>query len=255
MPDAVAMKELLEAGVHFGHQTRRWNPKMEPFIFAARNGIHILDLSQTVGLLDDAAAFARETVASGSDLLFVGTKKQAQDVIQSEAQRCQMPYVIHRWLGGTMTNWQTIQRRIQYMLTLERQEEAHEWETLPKKEALRLRDQLLRLRRYVGGLRDMTRLPGAIFIVDVPKESIAVKEALRLNIPIIAVCDTNADPTGIAYPIPSNDDAIRAIRLITARIATAAAEGLLVRESGQADDKSEAGADASAHTAETALAP
>ena len=231
MAEAITMKELLEAGVHFGHQTRRWNPKMAPFIFAPRNGIHILDLGQTVGRLEQAAAFARETVAAGGEILFVGTKKQAQDVVQSEAQRAGMPFVINRWLGGTLTNWQTISARIEHMLRLERQEEAGEWDLLPKKEALRNRDRLTRLHRHVGGLRDMNRLPTAIFIVDVPKEAIAVKEALRLKIPIVALCDTNCDPTGIEYPIPSNDDAIRAIRLITARIADSATEGMAVRES------------------------
>ena len=231
MATAITMKELLEAGVHFGHQTRRWNPKMAPFIFAPRNGIHILDLAQTADRLEEAYAFVRQTVVEGGDVLFVGTKKQAQDVVQAEAQRAQMPYVINRWLGGTLTNWQTISARIEHMLRLESQEEHGDWDALPKKEALRLRDQLTRLHRYVGGLRDMTRLPAVIFIVDVPKEAIAVKEALRLGIPIVALCDTNCDPTGIAYPIPSNDDAIRAIRLIAGRIADAAAEGLAVRES------------------------
>ena len=239
MPDALTMKELLEAGVHFGHQTRRWNPKMKPFIFGARNGIHIIDLSQTVDRLQEAIAFAQETVASGREILFVGTKKQAQDIVQAEALRCEMPYVVNRWLGGTLTNWQTIQQRIQHMLRLERHEAAGDWDLLPKKEALRHRDSLRRLHRYVGGLRDMTRLPGALYIIDVPKESIAVAEAIRLKLPIIAVCDTNCDPSGIAYPIPSNDDAIRAVRLITARIADGAAEGLMIRESAHADEQAE----------------
>lgn len=252
MANTVTMKELLEAGVHFGHQTRRWNPKMAPFIFAPRNGIHILDLSQTVDRLQEAVSFVRETVVGGGDVLFVGTKKQAQDVIQSEAQRAQMPFVINRWLGGTMTNWQTISGRIEHMLRLERQEENGEWETLPKKEALRHRDQLTRLHRYVGGLRDMTRLPAVIFIVDVPKEGIAVKEALRLEIPIVAMCDTNCDPTGIAYPIPSNDDAIRAIRLIASQIADAATAGLAVRESLRVEALAES---AGGEPAEAAAAP
>ena len=254
MANTVTMKELLEAGVHFGHQTRRWNPKMAPFIFAPRNGIHILDLSQTVDRLQEATAFVREAVVAGGDVLFVGTKKQAQDVIQSEAQRAQMPYVINRWLGGTLTNWQTISARIEHMLRLERQEENGEWETLPKKEALRHRDQLTRLHRYVGGLRDMTRLPSVIFIVDVPKEAIAVKEALRLEIPIVALCDTNCDPTGIEYPIPSNDDAIRAIRLITAQIADAAAAGLAVRESLRVEAQAEGPSGATSQPAEAATA-
>ena len=255
MADPITMKQLLEAGVHFGHQTRRWNPKMAPFIFAPRNGIHILDLGQTVGRLEDAAAFVREAVAGGGEILFVGTKKQAQDVIQSEAQRAQMPFVINRWLGGTLTNWQTISARIEYMLRLEHQEENGEWELLPKKEGLRHRDQLTRLHRHVGGLRDMTRLPTAIFIVDVPKEAIAVKESLRLNIPIVALCDTNCDPTGIAYPIPSNDDAIRAIRLITGRIADSAAEGLAVRESLRVEALAQTEDETAQATAATSTAP
>ena len=241
MVTPVSMKELLEAGVHFGHQTRRWNPKMAPFIFAPRNGIHLLDLAQTVERLNAAVSFTRETVAGGGEILFVGTKKQAQDVIQSEAQRAQSPYVVNRWLGGTLTNWQTISARIEHMLRLERQEELGEWQPLPKREALRLRDQLIRLHRHVGGLRDMDRVPAAVFIVDVPKEAIAVKEANRLGIPIIAICDTNCDPTGITYPIPSNDDAIRAIRLITSRIAEAAAEGLAVLESLRVEAQADGG--------------
>ncbi|PZC48578.1 MAG: small subunit ribosomal protein S2 [Chloroflexi bacterium] len=241
MATEVTMKELLEAGVHFGHQTRRWNPKMAPFIFAPRNGIHILDLGQTVDRLEVAAAFVRETTANGGEILFVGTKKQAQDVVQSEAQRAEMPFVINRWLGGTLTNWQTISARIEYMLRLEHQEEVGDWDALPKKEGLRHRDQLTKLHRYVGGLRDMNGLPAAMFIVDVPKEAIAVKEAQRLNIPIVAMCDTNCDPSGIPYPIPSNDDAIRAIRLIAGRIATAAAEGMAVRESLRVEARAQAG--------------
>ena len=240
MPEPVTMQELLEAGVHFGHQTRRWHPKMAPFIFAPRNGIHILDLAQTVARLEAAVAFARETVAGGGELLLVGTKRQAQEVVQEEAKRCQMPFVTIRWLGGTMTNWGTIQQRIQHMLRLERQEASGEWELLPKKEVLRLRDQLSRLHRYVGGLRDMVRLPTALYVVDVPRESIAVAEANRLKIPIIALCDTNCDPTTIAYPIPSNDDAIRAIRLVTSRIADAVAEGMALRESLATEEASAA---------------
>ena len=235
MASAIGMKDLLEAGVHFGHQTRRWNPKMRPFIFTARNGIHILDLAQTVTRLQEAAAFAEEVAAEGHDILFVGTKKQAQDVVESEAQRCQMPYVINRWLGGTMTNFQTIRTRIAHMLDLEQREASGDFERLPKMEALRLRDQMIRLRRYVGGLRAMEGMPGALFVIDVPKEEIAVAEATRLKIPIIAVCDTNADPTRITHPIPSNDDSIRAIRLITGTIAGAAAVGLQRRQAASVD--------------------
>ncbi len=235
MADLPTMKELLEAGVHFGHQTQRWNPKMKPFIHSARNGIHILDLAQTVHLLHSAVNFVRQTAAEGDDILFVGTKKQAQELIKTEAERCQMPYVINRWLGGTLTNWQTIQTRISYMQRLERMEFANGFDALPKKEALRRRDELRRLRRYLGGLHDMTRLPGALFIVDVPRENIAVLEANRLGIPIVAVCDTNCDPTTITYPIPSNDDAFRAIGMITTQIADAALEGRVAAESAQVD--------------------
>ena len=235
MADLPTMKELLDAGVHFGHQTQRWNPKMKPFIHSARNGIHILDLAQTVQLLHVAVNFARQTAAEGDEILFVGTKKQAQELIKSEAERCQMPYVINRWLGGTLTNWQTIQTRITYMQRLERMEFAGDFEALPKKEALRRRDELRRLRRYLGGVREMTRLPGAVFIIDVPKENIAVLEAKRLEIPIIAICDTNSDPTPIDYPIPSNDDAFRALGLITKQIADAALQGRTAVESARAD--------------------
>jgi small subunit ribosomal protein S2 len=229
------MKGLLEAGVHFGHQTRRWDPRMKPFIFTNRNGIHIIDLGQTVHRLEEAITYAREVTVSGGAILFVGTKKQAQDVIQTEATRAEMPYVINRWLGGTLTNWATIQARIQHMLRLERQEEIGQWELLPKKEALRLQKQQNRLHRYVGGLRDMKTLPQAVFIVDVAKETIAIAEATRLNIPIIAICDTNCNPTPVTYPIPSNDDAIRAIQLITGHIADAIVEGHAIRQASEAE--------------------
>lgn len=239
MADAIGMRELLEAGCHFGHQTRRWNPKMRRYIHTARNGIHILDLAQTETLLENAAEFVREAVAGGGDILFVGTKKQAQDVVVTEARRSSMPFVITRWLGGTLTNYQTIKKRIDYMLKLERQDLAGELDLLPKREAQRLRDKMLRLRRYFDGLRDLDRLPAAVYVIDTPRESIAVQEAIRLNIPLIALCDTNSDPEPITYPIPSNDDAIRAIRLITQRIADAAAEGLVIRESAGADEAPE----------------
>ena len=246
MAESVGMKDLLEAGVHFGHQTRRWNPKMKPFIFAARNGIHILDLAQTVDRLEAAVAFVGETATTGGNILFVGTKKQAQEIIQHEAERCQMPYVINRWLGGTLTNWQTISQRIRHMTRLESQEASGVWEVLPKNEALSYRDELRRLHRYVGGLREMSRPPAAVYIVDVPRESNAVKEANRLGIPIIAVCDTNADPDGITFPIPSNDDAIRAIRLITTHIADAIAVAQLVQESTGTDAETAASVEAAA---------
>jgi len=223
------------------HQTGRWNPKMAPFIYGARNGVHILDLAQTVTRLEDATEFARELSGSGQQILFVGTKRQAQDVIRNEADRANMPYVVTRWLGGTLTNFQTIRLRVDYMIELERREEAGQLELLPKKEALKLRDKLTRLHRYLRGLRDMTSLPGALFVVDVPREHIAVAEAQRLNIPIIAVCDTNSDPNLVDFPIPSNDDAIRAVRLLTAQIADAAQEGGMMMQSAvEAEESYEA---------------
>ena len=245
MTTSISMRDLLEAGVHFGHQTGRWNPKMAPFIYGARNGVHILDLAQTVTRLEEATAFTRELSASGQQILFVGTKRQAQDVIRNEADRANMPYVVTRWLGGTLTNFQTIRKRVDYMIELERREEAGQLDLLPKKEALKLRDKLTRLHRYLRGLRDMTSLPGALFVVDVPREHIAIAEARRLNIPIIAVCDTNSDPNLIDLPIPSNDDAIRAVRLLTAQIADAAQAGGMMRQSAvEGDDSYEAMTDA-----------
>ena len=241
MTTTISMRDLLEAGVHFGHQTGRWNPKMAPYIYGARNGVHILDLAQTVARLDEATEFVRELSASGQQVLFVGTKRQAQDVIRNEADRANMPYVVTRWLGGTLTNFQTIRQRVDYMIELERREEAGQLDLLPKKEALKLRDNLTRLHRYLRGLRDMTSLPGALFVVDVPREHIAVAEARRLNIPIIGVCDTNCDPNQVDFPIPSNDDAIRAVRLLTSQIADAAQSGGMMRQSAvEGDDGSDA---------------
>ena len=231
MTTTISMRDLLEAGVHFGHQTGRWNPKMAPYIYGARNGVHILDLAQTVTRLNDATEFVHELSSSGQQVLFVGTKRQAQDVIRNEADRANMPYVVTRWLGGTLTNFQTIRQRVDYMIELERREEIGQLDLLPKKEALKLRDKLTRLHRYLRGLRDMTSLPGALFVVDVPREHIAIAEARRLNIPIIAVCDTNSDPNLVDFPIPSNDDAIRAVRLLTAQIADAAQEGGMLQQS------------------------
>jgi small subunit ribosomal protein S2 len=227
------MKALLEAGVHFGHQTRRWNPKMKKFIFAERNGIHIIDLEQTVNCLEEACRFAADLVAAGQTLLFVGTKRQAQDTIESEAKRCGMPYVNTRWLGGTLTNFHTIQGRIDYLVRLEDTKARGELEHLTKKETLRTDEEITRLNRYLAGIKEMTTLPGAVFIIDTTKEDIAVAEALRTDIPIAALVDTNCDPEVIDYPIPSNDDAIRAIKLITARVADAVLEGLTTREYAQ----------------------
>ena len=229
----VSMKSLLEAGVHFGHQTRRWNPKMRKFIFTERNGIHILDLQQTVQRLEEASAFARDLVADGGTILFVGTKRQAQETTESEAKHCGMPYVTTRWLGGTLTNFHTIQGRIDYLVRLEDSRARGEMDHLPKKERLLKEEEITRLNRYLGGIKEMTALPGAIFVVDTTKENIAVAEALRIGIRIVALVDTNCDPDVIDYPIPSNDDAIRAIKLIAARIADAVLEGLTTREYAQ----------------------
>ncbi len=224
------MKSLLEAGVHFGHQTRRWNPKMRKFIFSERNGIHIIDLQQTVDRLEAACDFVRDLVSNGGTILFVGTKRQAQETMESEAKRCGMPYVTTRWLGGTLTNFATIQGRIDYLVRTEDSKARGEMDYLPKKERLKQEEELARLNRYLGGIKAMTALPGAIYIVDTTKEDIAVAEAVRMGIPIVALVDTNCNPDVIDYPIPSNDDAIRAIKLITARMADVVLEGLTARE-------------------------
>jgi len=224
------MKALLEAGVHFGHQTRRWNPKMRPFIFSERNGIHIIDLQQTVGRLERACEFARNVAAQGEAVLFVGTKKQAQETIEVEAKRCFMPYVSSRWLGGTLTNFATIQARIDHLVRLEDARERGEFERMLKKEALKVEKEIARLNRHLVGIKEMTKLPGALYVVDPSKESIAVAEAVRMEIPILAMVDTNCNPEEIDYPIPSNDDAIRAIKLVTGRIADAILDGLAARE-------------------------
>jgi len=213
------MKSLLEAGVHFGHQTRRWNPKMRPFIFTERNGIHIIDLQQTVRRLQSAGDFVRDLVSDGQDILFVGTKKQAQEAVESEARRAGMPFVNSRWLGGTLTNFQTVQTRIDHLVRLEDQRSRGEFENLPKKEQLQIDKEITKLNRYFGGVKKMTRLPGALWIVDPTMERIAVAEARRMGIPIVAMVDTNCDPDEIDAPIPSNDDAIRAIKLMTSRMA------------------------------------
>ena len=230
MVASVSMKSLLEAGVHFGHQTRRWNPRMKSYIFTERNGIHIIDLQQTVVKLREACDFVRDLVARGDSILFVGTKKQAQESLETEARRCGMYYVNQRWLGGTLTNFSTIQSRIDYMVRQEDRKEKGEFDFLNKKEALKLDEEIQRLNHMLGGIKEMTRLPGAIFIVDSTKERIAVAEALRLHIPIVAIADTNSDPDEIDYPIPANDDAIRAVKLLCSKIADAALEGLAARE-------------------------
>ena len=231
------MKALLEAGVHFGHRTRRWNPKMKPYIFTERNGIHILDLQQTIARIDEAYNLVRDTVADGGFILLVGTKRQAQDTIQEEATRCGMPYVSQRWLGGTLTNWRTIRQRIEYLLDLEKKQMRGEFIRLPKKEVGKLEYEIMRLNRRLGGLKDMRRLPNLLFVVDVRREAIAIKEANILGIPIIAMVDTNCDPEPVDYVIPSNDDAIRAIRLLVSTVAEAVIEGDQIRESLLAEEE------------------
>jgi small subunit ribosomal protein S2 len=230
------MKALLEAGVHFGHRTRRWNPKMKPFIFTERNGIHIIDLQQTIVRLEQAYNTVRDAVANGGGVLFVGTKKQAQESIAQAAQNCHMPYVEQRWLGGTLTNWQTIKQRLAYLMELERRQETGDLERLPKKEAMRLEQQIEKLNHRLGGLKTMSRLPQLVIIVDVRREGIAVKESNILEIPILAMVDTNCDPDPIDLVIPSNDDAIRAIKLIVDYLADAVNEGLQIRQAVQVDE-------------------
>jgi len=245
LANIISMKQLLEAGVHFGHQTRRWNPKMAPFIFMDRNGIHIIDLQQTVTRLNEAYKFVEQIAAEGGTILFVGTKKQAQEAVAEEATRCGMYFVNHRWLGGMLTNFQTIQLRIRYLRELETRRDRGDFDRLPKKEVQRLQDDIVRLERILGGIKDMRRLPNAIFIIDTRKERTAVLEARRLDIPIIALADTNSDPDEIDYPIPANDDAIRAVRLLSAKIADAVVEGRRELEAQQKDiEREEAEANA-----------
>ena len=235
----VTMKALLEAGVHFGHRTRRWNPKMKPFIFTERNGIHILDLQQTIIRLEQAYNLVRDTVAEGGVVLFVGTKKQAQENLAAAAENCSMPYVNIRWLGGTLTNWQTIKQRISYLLELEQRRDTGDFERLTKKEALKLEQLIEKLNRRLGGLKNLTRVPDLLFVVDVNREQIAVKEGNILGIPVLAMVDTNCDPDPIDLVIPSNDDAIRAIKLMVNQMAAAVNEGLQIRMAVQADEEVE----------------
>lgn len=226
----VSMKALLETGVHFGHRTRRWNPKMKPFIFTERNGIHILDLQQTVVTIENIYLQVRDTISEGGAVLFVGTKRQAQDTVAREAARASQPFVNQRWLGGTLTNWQTIRQRIDYLDKLEERREAGEFDLLKKKERLTLEREIEKLNLRLGGIRKMKRLPDMLFVVDINHEETAVREANILKIPIIAMVDTNCDPDPIDHVIPSNDDAIRAIKLITSKIADAALEGMTLRQ-------------------------
>jgi small subunit ribosomal protein S2 len=226
----VSMKALLETGVHFGHRTRRWNPKMKPYIFTERNGIHILDLQQTIGLIEDAYNAIRDAVAEGGDVLFVGTKRQAQDTIAREATRGQQPYVNSRWLGGTLTNWRTIRQRINYLQELESRRDAGEFDLLKKTERLRIEREIEKLNLRLGGIRQLRTLPALLFVIDVNHEQTAVREANILDIPVVGIVDTNSDPDPVDYVIPSNDDAIRAIKLICGKMADAALEGLATRK-------------------------
>jgi len=242
LPDTTTIKELLEAGAHFGHQTSRWHPRMKSYIFTKRNGIHIIDLEQTASMLDKACSFVQEVVTGGGTILFVGTKKQAQESIEQEAQRCGMYYVNQRWIGGTLTNFATIQARIDYLVRLEDQQARGDFDRLPKKEALKLGEEILRLNKQVGGFKEMTSLPGALFIVDPTKERSALAEARRMGIPVVAIVDTNCNPDEIDHSIPANDDAIRAIRLVCSKIADAViagkAEGLeSLAEAGEAEEE------------------
>jgi len=233
---SISMRQLLEAGVHFGHQTRRWNPKMRPFIFAERNGIHIIDLAQTVQRLDVALEAVRDTVARGDQVLFVGTKKQAQEPIAAEAARANMPYVNKRWLGGMLTNFTTIKKRIGLLEQLEARQQAGDFERMTKKEAAKLTEEMTKLQATVGGMRKLKRLPGAVFIIDPHRERIAVTEANKLEIPVVGTGDTNVDPDELDFIIPANDDAIRAIRLLCTLVADAAIEGSNARASRAATE-------------------
>src|SRR5688572_22502257 len=240
----VSIRQLLESGVHFGHQTRRWNPKMKRFIFTERNGIYIIDLRQTLDYIEKAYSFVRNTVADGGSILFVGTKKQAQEAVAEQASRVGMPFVNHRWLGGMLTNFQTVYKRLQRMKELEAMDLTGATANYTKKEALQLSREKDKLSRTLGGLRDMSRTPAAVWIVDTKKEHIAVDEARKLNIPVIAILDTNCDPDEVDFPIPGNDDAIRSAELLTKVIASAVADGLIKRSGrnrGNADDKPEPG--------------
>ena len=231
----VSMKSLLEAGVHFGHQTRRWNPKMARYIFTERNGIYIIDLQKTVKKVEEAYSFLRETAAAGETILFVGTKKQAQDAIKEEATRANMFFVNERWLGGMLTNFKTIETRIKRLKELEKMAEDGTFEVLPKKEVIGLRHEMDKLEKYLGGIKDMPKMPGAIVIVDPKKEKIAIQEAHKLGIPVVATVDTNCDPDEVDFPIPANDDAIRAVKLLVSKMADAVIEGAQDTEAVEAE--------------------
>ncbi len=233
----VSLKALLEAGVHFGHQTKRWNPKMRPFIFTDRNGIHIIDLQQTVTTLQNAYRFVADAVAGGGKVLFVGTKKQAQEAVRDEATRSNQLYVTQRWMGGLLTNFSTIKSRLKFLHDLEARRERGEFNLVTKAEALKLEDEIVKLNRVFGGIKTMERLPAAMFVIDPHKETLAISEAKKLGIPVVAMVDTNCDPDPIDYPIPSNDDAIRAIRLMAGKIADAALEGQNRRQSQHIEER------------------
>ena len=244
----ISMKQLLEAGVHFGHQTRRWNPKMAPYIFTERNGIYIIDLQKTVKKVDEAYSFVRDVAMSGQNVLFVGTKKQAQESIKSEAERCNMFYVNNRWLGGMLTNFRTIRTRVDRLNQIDKMEQSGQFDVLPKKEVAKLVHEREKLEENLGGIREMRKLPGAMFVVDPRKEHIAVAEARKLNIPIVGIVDTNCDPDEIDYVIPGNDDAIRAVKLIAGKLADAVLEG----KQGEQVEAEEAPAEAEEKPAEEA---
>lgn len=236
----ISMKQLLEAGVHFGHQTRRWNPKMKPYIFTERNGIYIIDLQKTVKKIEEAYDFVRQLAADGGTILFVGTKKQAQDSVKEEANRSGMFFVNQRWLGGTLTNFQTIRKRINRLKEIEKMEEDGTFDVLPKKETLILTREKERLIKFLGGIKEMNKLPDALFVIDPRKENIAIAEARKLNIPVVAIVDTNCDPDEIDYVIPANDDAIRAVKLLTSKIADAVIEGKQGVEEAKAAEQAQA---------------
>jgi small subunit ribosomal protein S2 len=237
LPESTTIRELLEAGAHFGHQTSRWNPRMKSYIFTKRDGIHIIDLEQTVTMLDKACEFARQVAEEGGSILFVGTKKQAQEAVEEEARRCGMFFVNHRWIGGTLTNFSTIQSRIDHLVLIEDQQARGGFNRLPKKEVLKIEEEIARLNRQMGGFKEMTSLPSAMFIVDTSKEAMALAEARRARVPVIAMVDTNSNPNDVDYPVPSNDDAIRAIKLVCSRIADSIIEG----KTGQAAKVTEEG--------------
>jgi len=233
LTESISVKQLLEAGAHFGHLTGHWHPRMKSYIFTQRNGIHIIDLEQTVAMLDRACTYIRDIVSNGQSILFVGTKKQAQEIVEEEAKRCGMYYVNQRWLGGMLTNFSTIQARIDYLVRLEDRRDKGELDYLSKKEKMKVEKEIARLNKLLGGFKEMTTLPGAIFIIDPTKEKIALAEAKKVGVPIVAIVDTNCNPADIDYLIPANDDAIKAIKLICSKIADAVLEGKMIKETGE----------------------